>query len=293
MAVSLPRGSRHVHRTGHDLADSPDCVLGVVVRGAPRVLAPTSIIPRLTSQPGLKFGARASAWVTNASPEHISAASTTRTEGDTVGRGPLVPRSTEHLARLSRHAYDDPACGTHSSGQSARSHRQLHYPSAHIKKGRMHAPSCQVSLLVLQAGYVGPSGYFPGFGLLLCPGGTPGAELEHTPPSWSVHFVPLGAVHANALGAVAPTNTAAPRRTPRMRFFITQSPLASRHLPPAPPRTSPRAYSSSPSESMGAAGVGCRSSIRGLTRPPVLSSRVGFAGRDGPEGRQWFGRSCM
>src|SRR5436190_7624260 len=72
--------------------------------------------------------------------------------------------------------------------------------------------------------------YFPGFGLWLCPGGTPGAELEHTPPSWSVHFVPLGAVHASALGAVAQTNTAAPRTTPRMRFFIRCPPLLRGHL---------------------------------------------------------------
>jgi hypothetical protein len=72
------------------------------------------------------------------------------------------------------------------------------------------------------------SRYFPGFGLLLCPGGTPGAELEHAPASlFPVHLSPLGAVHASALGAVAPTNTAAPRTTPRMRFFITLPFLAS------------------------------------------------------------------
>jgi hypothetical protein len=69
--------------------------------------------------------------------------------------------------------------------------------------------------------------YFPGFGLWLCPGGTPGAELEHAPPSWSVHLSPLGACHASALDAVAPTNIAAPRTTPRMRFFITLPFLAS------------------------------------------------------------------
>jgi hypothetical protein len=73
--------------------------------------------------------------------------------------------------------------------------------------------------------------YFPGFGLWLCPGGTPGPELEHTPPSWSVHFVPLGAVHASALGAVAPTNTAAPRTTPKRRFFMRCPPLLRGHLP--------------------------------------------------------------
>jgi hypothetical protein len=94
----------------------------------------------------------------------------------------------------------------------------------------MRAPSCLLGVL-LDAGMSALSGYFPGFGFLVCPGGTPGPELEHTPPSWSVHFVPLGAVHASALGAVAPTNTAAPRTTPRRRFFMRCSPLLRGHLP--------------------------------------------------------------
>jgi hypothetical protein len=105
----------------------------------------------------------------------------------------------------------------------------------------MRAPSCLLDVL-LHAGMSALTRYFPGFGFLLCPGGTPGPELEHTPPSWSVHFVPLGAVHASALGAVAPTNSAAPRTTPRMRFFIRCPPVLRGHLPPPIRPTPPRAY---------------------------------------------------
>jgi hypothetical protein len=95
----------------------------------------------------------------------------------------------------------------------------------------MRAPSFLLDVL-LHAGMSALTRYFPGFGFLLCPGGTPGPELEHTPPSWSVHFVPLGAVHASALGAVAPMNTAAPRTTPKSRFFMRCPPLLRGHLPP-------------------------------------------------------------
>jgi hypothetical protein len=140
-------------------------------------------------------------------------------------------------------------CGTGSAPERAIgapfSLPHLHYPlrtAGDDKKGRMRAPSCRLHVL-LHAGMCALSRYFPGFGFLLCPGGTPGPELEHTPPSWSVHFVPLGAVHASALGAVAPTNTAAPRTTPRRRFFMRCPPLLCGHLPlplrPAPPHAYP------------------------------------------------------
>jgi len=76
--------------------------------------------------------------------------------------------------------------------------------------------------------------YFPGFGLWVCPGGTPGAELEHAPPSlWPVHLSPLGAVHASALGAAAPMSTAAPRARDTSRFFMAAFLFA--YGRPAPP----------------------------------------------------------
>jgi hypothetical protein len=144
----------------------------------------------------------------------------------------------------------------------------------------MRAPSCLLDVL-LHAGMSPLSRYLPGFGLLLCPGGTPGAELEHAPASlFPVHLSPLGAVHATALPAVAPTNIAAPRTTPRMRFFITLPFLASWTRPFDLPRHMDTR--SSPHEARARYGRRPRS-VHIATRCVVVSvtcvESMGFRGR--------------